>query len=859
MSGFICKKVMRLLIVAMIFFIPQLVSAQVQRQLAWGELPSIPGKEGYAGMFAGVSNGQLICMGGANFPGAMPWKEGKKVWYDNIYVLSGKASSWKLASEKLPRPLAYGVSVTYGNKIILAGGNNAKGYYPDVYSVEYNHGKIQIDTLPSLPYPIANMTGTLVGNTLFIAGGDTSFTGMPIKAFLSLSLPDASGKQKWLSLEPWPGAPRIQAVSASVQGDYFIFSGVNLVKTSDSSNERIILKDAYKFIPSYDESIVTGGKWLSLAEMPRGVAAGPNPAPAFGKDHILFPGGLDSASSVYKDSLNFPGFAKDLLCYNVENNTWLNFGSIPERTASVSVPSVKWGQQWVIINGEIGPGKRSPKVFTLSKDLQFGWINWLALFLYFLVVIWIGFQFSKKGRTAQDFFTASGQIPSWAAGVSIFGAQISAITFMAVPAIVFATDWSLAIGSVMILAVVPIVVKFYVPFFRRLNVVSAYEYLEHRFSKNVRMLGSISFILFQLGRMGIVLFLPSIAIASITGMDVYLCIAITGVVCTAYTFLGGIEAVIWTDVIQVIILMGGAALCLFIAASNIEGGFSTVVHQGLRDGKFTIFHTGWKPDNLVLWVAIVGFFFLNIIPYTSDQTIVQKYLTVKSERETSKSLWINSFLSLLTIPIFFGLGTILFIFYKDNPAKIPSEEVGQILPYFIVQELPIGVAGLVIAGIFAASQSALGSSLNSIATSYISDIHCRFYPQIRDRSKLKLAKQITILMGVFAIAIAAAIAALDIEFIFDLFQEVLGIVAGSLAGVFILGIFTKKANAFGVITGVVASALVAFLVRTNTSISLYLYGAISVVTCVVVGYMISRLVPQPKKNLNGLTYLTLKK
>ena len=853
------KKLMRLLGVAIIFFIPQLIVGQIQRQLKWNELPSIPDKEGYAGMFAGVSNGQLICMGGANFPGEMPWKGGKKVWYDHIYVLSEKASSWKLATEKLPGPVAYGVSATYRNKIILVGGNNAEGYYPDVYSVEYNNGKIQIDTLPSLPYPIANMSGTLVGNTLFIAGGDTSFTGMPIKVFLALNLLKNADNQKWVSLEPWPGVPRIQAVSASMHDNYFIFSGINLVKTSDSTNQRIILRDAYKFIPSINGNVVTGGRWVPLSEMPRGVAAGPNPAPTFGTGHILFPGGLDSATAAYKDPSAFPGFVTDLLAYNVESNTWLNFGNLPEKSTRVTLPAVKWDQQWVFPNGEMGPGKRSPKVFTLSKDLQFGWVNWLALFLYFLAVIWIGFLFSKKGRTAQDFFTASGQIPSWAAGLSIFGAQLSAITFMAIPAIVFATDWSLAVGSLMIVAVVPIVIKFYIPFFRRLNVVSAYEYLEHRFSKNIRMVGSISFILFQLGRMGIVLFLPSVAIAAITGMNIYACIAVTGVVCTVYTFLGGMEAVIWTDVLQVVILMGGAVLCLFIAAANIDGGFGTVIHQGLQDGKFTVFHTGWKPDQLVLWVAIVGFFFLNIIPYTSDQTIVQKYLTVKDVKATKKSLWLNSFLALLTIPIFFGLGTILYIFYKDNPAEIPSENIGEILPYFIVQKLPIGLAGLVIAGIFAASQSTLSSSLNSIATSYISDIHCRFYPQISDPSKLKLAQQITMLMGIVGILIAAAIAALNIEFIFDLFQEVLGIVAGSLAGIFILGIFTKRANSYGVVLGIITSILVVSIVKNSTDISLYLYGAISVVTCVIVGYITSLVMPKGKKDLDGLTYATLKK
>ena len=853
------EKLMRLLIVTMIFFIPQLISGQIQRQLIWDELPPIPDKEGYAGMFAGVSNGQLICMGGANFPDEMPWKGGKKVWYDNIYLLSKKASSWKLVDKKLPRPLAYGVSVTYQNKIILVGGNNSEGYYSDVYSVEYNNGKVNITTLPSLPYPLANMTGTLVGNTIFIAGGDTSFTGTPIKIFLSLNLQNTSNNQKWVSLQPWPGAPRIQAVSASMHDNYFIFSGINLVKISDSINQRIILRDAYKFIPSLNKNEVIGGKWQPLSEMPRGVAAGPNPAPTFGMDHILFPGGLDSATAAYKDPSNFPGFVTDLLGYNAQSDTWINFGNLPAKSTRVTLPAVKWNQQWVFPNGEMGPGKRSAKVFTLSKDLQLGWVNWTALFLYFLVVIWIGFLFSKKERTSQNFFTASGQIPWWAAGLSIFGTQLSAITFMAIPAIVFATDWSLAIGSVMILAVVPIVIKFYVPFFRRLNVVSAYEYLEHRFSKNIRLLGSVSFILFQLGRMGIVLFLPSVAIASITGMNIYACIAVTGIVCTVYTFLGGMEAVIWTDVLQVIILMGGAVLCLFIAAANIDGGFGTVIHEGLKDGKFTLFQAGWKPDKLVLWVTIVGFFFLNIIPYTSDQTIVQKYLTVKDKNATSKSLWTNSLLSLLTIPIFFGLGTILFIYYKENPAKIPSEEIGQILPYFIVQQLPIGVAGLVIAGIFAASQSTLSSSLNSIATSYISDIHCRFYPQISDQSKLKLAQQITIFMGILGIAIAMAIAALNIEFIFDLFQEILGIVAGSLAGVFILGIFTKKANPYGVLIDIISSILVILIVKNNTSISLYLYGAISVVTCVIAGYVGSILTPGTKNDLEGLTYLTLKK
>ena len=363
------RKWIRWLIPAMISFVPQLLFSQLQPSLTWNELPSIPDKEGFAGMFAGVSHGHLICMGGANFPGQMPWEGGQKVWYDHIFVLSKKDSSWTLANKKLPRPLAYGVSVTYRNKIILVGGNNAKGYYSDVCSVEYINGIVLIETLPSLPYPMANMSGTLVGNTIFIAGGDTSFTGMPLKAFWALDLQKSSSGQKWIALASWPGPPRIQAVSASLQDNYFIFSGINLVKGSTGKNQRIILKDAYKFIPAFSGTTVTGGKWVTLSEMPRGVAAGASPAPTFGTNHILFPGGLDSATAAYRDPSNFPGFVTDLLGYNAGTDTWINFGNLPEGTTRVTLPAVRWNKEWVIPNGEIGPGKRSPKVFLIKGSL----------------------------------------------------------------------------------------------------------------------------------------------------------------------------------------------------------------------------------------------------------------------------------------------------------------------------------------------------------------------------------------------------------------------------------------------------------------------------------------------------------
>ena len=209
-----------------------------------------------------------------------------------------------------------------------------------------------------------------------------------------------------------------------------------------------------------------------------------------------------------------------------------------------------------------------------------------------------------------------------------------------------------------------------------------------------------------------------------------------------------------------------------------------------------------------------------------------------------------------TIVIYFGLGTVLYVFYHSNPHVLPSEKVGEILPYFVVQELPVGIAGLVIAGIFAASQSALGSGMNSISAAFVTDI----YPYLRrgssDQESLRTARMVTATVGLFGIASAMLVAALDVEFIFDLFQEILGIIGGSLAGVFILGIFTRRANTAGVICGIVLGFLAVWLTKSFTDVSLYLYGAISILTTVIGGYAFSLLGPQPK-NIRGLTYATL--
>ncbi|MGX5819298.1 sodium:solute symporter family transporter [Chitinophaga lutea] len=793
----------RSILFLLLLALPPSLSAQLQRQLQWQAIPPVPATAPVHGMYAGVSNGMLLAAGGVTLSELAAEQDGIW-WYDRDH------QTWQPAPVRLPHALASGVSAVFGNRLIIAGGQHAGVWQKQVYTIRYDEGAVGVDSLSALPEALQNPVGAIVDGVLYMAGEQ-----------LCYALDLKKDKQaQWQELATWPEKGGHFFAAASLHGKLYLFG-----------------EQSWQFDPA--------GTWNEIPAPPAPLAGLKGAAPVAGQEHLLLPG-----ARIVNDSAT-------LYAFNAQTSTWMDFGRLPFNAAMQQAPGAKWGNGWVVIAG--GPGAEYPGAISIGKKLQFGWVNWLTLAAYLACMIWIGYRYSQKGQSAEGFFTAGGSIPWWAAGLSIYGSQISAITFMAVPAIVFATDWSLAIGSVLILATVPIVVRYYVPFFRRLNITSAYEYLEHRFSASVRLLGSISFICFQMGRMGIVLFLPAIAIASVTGINIYLLIVIMGVICIIYTVMGGIEAVVWTDVAQVVVLMGGAILCFFVAAFEIQGGFGTVWKEGLAEGKLALWHPGWRADQPVLWVMIVGFFFLNIIPYTSDQTVVQKYLTVKDERQSAKGLWVNAAITMPGTFIFFGLGTVLYVFYKHNPAVIASDTVDEILPYFVVQQLPAGVSGLVIAGIFAASQSSLSSSMNSIAATFFSDIWQRFRPAGDEGNTLRVARIITIVSGVFGTVTALLIVLLDVQFMFDLFQEVLGILGGSLAGAFMLGIFTRKANTPGVFAGVFAGVALVFAAKFFSSISVYLYGAISVVGCVIVGYLVSLATGGAEKNTDGWNYRSLRR
>ncbi len=836
------------------------------------DLPPAQGVEiqhGLAGAFSGTSNGAIIVAGGANFPEGMPWKGGKKNWWDNIYVFEN--GKWVVdPTFKLKTPLAYGVSVQLDEGILCVGGDSGTSKTGDVFLLTWNSElkKVDLKNFPSIPVPLGYMSGTKVGNEVYITGGIE--TDASTKYFFRLDLSKRGTPDfKWEILDPWPGPAR--AFSATVaQSDgkedaLFLFGGRNI----DVNQNAVPLSDAYLFSPSKNQ-------WKKLNEIGTGYKKTPLMAgtvQAKGSHHIVFFGGSDGKlflkllelqnqtkdltldSTVIKKHKteqlsilkNHPGFSREVLSYNTVTGMWAKIGELSSGSP-VTTNAIAYNDDTVIPSGEISPGVRTPKMLKIqweSMDSSFGWINYSVVMVYLIGMVLIGVFFSRRQKTTTDYFKGGGRVPWWAAGLSLFGTMLSAITFMAIPAKTYTTDWAYFMYNMTIIIAAPLIVWLFIPFYNRLKITSAYEYLELRFNLLTRLLGSASFIVFQLGRIGIVLFLPSIAISLVTGIDVSLCILVMGVLSIVYTSLGGIEAVIWTDVVQVVVLLGGAILSFVIIIFALDGGLSEIVEVGIQDQKFEILNLSMDWTEPTLWVVLVGGIAGQIITQGTDQTIVQRYITSSNIKDSKRTVYTNALMILPASLLFFGIGTGLYAFFKANPSEVVPllSNNDAIFPWFIVSQLPTGVSGLLIAAIFSAAMSTLSSSMNSGATAFCTDFYKRFKKDTTDLQLLKMARLSTVFLGIAGTLFGLWMATSDIKSLWDEFSKILGLFTGGLGGVFLLGMLFKKANGIGAVTGIVASGIVQWIVVEYTNLNLLMYTTTGLISCLLIGVLVSYIFP----------------
>ncbi len=717
------------------------------------------------------------------------------------------------------------ISITLPDGVLYIGGRDSSQCSKKVVLTTMQQDKRNIsEDWPLLPFPLSNAAGVLLDNKIYVLGGRKSLKPSDLSdSFLVL---DLSNKSKgWKELPTYPGDARENAIFV-VQNDgvspcLYVLGGQKETEEGVSS----CLTDGYVYNPQLN-------RWSSLGSgFPKGVCA----AIVSGANHILL----------------FQEESEDTLLYRKKNVLWKYHTITRTLIKSELIPCtydivqvLQKDRTFFIISNDLSSGTK--KLYSLQGDIVplkkgLGTINILVIIGYFAVLAGIGIYFSRRQKSTNDYFKGGGRIPWWAAGLSLFGTALSAITFMAIPSKAYATNWSYVLFNIGILFVAPIIVFVFIPFFRKLNITTAYEYLEIRFNAFVRVICSMAFIIFQVGRMGVVLFLPSIALNVVTGLDIFLCIGIMGVCSILYTMIGGIEAVVWTDAIQVIILLGGAIFAVIYISCSLPGGLGETIDIAVANGKFNLGTTNFDLKDATMWTVIIAACFTHLTTYGTDQSMVQRYLTTSSMKEAQKSVWTNAILTIPATLIFFFIGTALYAYYKIYPENlsisIPNGDA--IFPWYIFTQLPTGIVGLLISGIFAAAMSTLSGSMNSAATAYIVDIYSRFLQKGESGNELRAARMATCVIGIISLSFAFLMATWNIASLWDEFNKILGLILGSMGGLFMLGMLTKRANSTGAIIGIVASIMVQLFVARFQTFHLLLYTASGFISCFVIGYLAS--------------------
>ena len=844
--------------------------AAAQQDIRFNDLTLSPiaplqvgGTQGVAASFAGSHDGSLLVAGGCNFPDTPAAEGGSKKFYADIYALNlaTKDAQWQKVGQ-LPKALAYGASVSTPDGVVCIGGTSDGQQSETAVYLINKSGKAS--PLPALPIGLDQMAAAFGDGKVFVAGGQSNGQGS-LKAFaLEWGKKDA----KWEALPDIPAPARVQSCaavqSAAVGSAFYLLGGY------DPATKKAVTNGvAYDF---NTKQWRTTGTIQPYGEATPVALIGAS-AVASGCGHIVCIGGVNkdvfeqALASPADDYLTHPAdwykFNQNLIVYQTVTDAWARLfeGKELARAGAAVVPvkDAMGTQHWYVINGEEKPGVRSAAVTeaSVSYTAHFGLLNWAVLILYLVGMIGLGVYFMQRQKGGEDFFKGGGRIPWWAAGISIFATMLSAITYMSIPAKAYATDWTYYPMQICILIVSFPVIKYYLPFFRRLNVTTAYEYLERRFNYATRFMASLLFIVFMVARTALVIFLPSLAMTAVTGIDIYICIVLMAVITIVYCTMGGVEAVVWGDVIQGIILVGGAIIAAaYLIVQTGENGASDFWQIATDNDKFRMFVWSLDWKSATFWVVILGGLANNLISYTSDQTVIQRYLTTKDEKSAARGILTNGLMSVVVTIAFFTIGTGLYTFFKTHPAAmdITMQKTDAIFPFFMMSQLPAGLAGLLIAAVFSATMSTIASNINSISTAFTVDFWSRFRT-VSDAGKLKTARYAGIAAGLIGMFIAILMAMVDIQSLLDYFNTILGLLSGGIGGLFMMGIFFPRIGSRAALIGFLCGTGVVIWMNFCTPASFLLFGFVSMAVSVIVALCLSYIWPQ-REEQRGLTWNT---
>ncbi|WP_462255016.1 sodium:solute symporter family protein [Ferruginibacter sp.] len=464
-----------------------------------------------------------------------------------------------------------------------------------------------------------------------------------------------------------------------------------------------------------------------------------------------------------------------------------------------------------------------------------------------LAMLAIGFYFSKKNKNSEQFTKASGKIPGWAIGLSIYATFLSSNTFLGNPGKAFGGNWNVFVFSVSMPLAAWVATKYFVPFYRNTGEISAYTNLEKRFGPWARTYAVVCFLLTQFARMGTIFFGMALSLQALTGFSMQSIMVVMGVCIIIYTVLGGMEAVIWTEVVQGIIKTLGALLILYLVIKQIPGGFSKVIEIAKADNKFSLGSTAFNFTQPTFWVVLLYGFFINLNNFGMDQNYIQRYHTASSEKQAAKSVWLCVWMYVPVSLLFVIIGTSLYAFYQMQPdlmepvkIKLATEKLGalassqqiqtlaatftpadyadKVLPHFMVTKVPTGLLGVLVAAILSAAMSTISSNMNASATVFTMDIYKKYFnPKVNDKQQLFSLHLATVIFGL--IGLSAGLAMIGAKSLLDTWWKLSGIFAGGMLGLFLLGLISKQTKNAAAVTATVIGVLVILWMTFSESIT----------------------------------------
>ena len=431
-------------------------------------------------------------------------------------------------------------------------------------------------------------------------------------------------------------------------------------------------------------------------------------------------------------------------------------------------------------------------------------IDIIVFLLFTSGVVAFGCSFFKKKGTSEEFTSAGRSLPGWVVGMSIFATYVSSISYLGYPGKAFSGDWNAFVFSLSIPIASYFAARYFVPFYRSQDSISAYSFLENRFGPWARIYASSCYLLTQIARTGSILYLLALPMNVLLGWHIQTIIVVTSVAIVLYSMLGGMKAVIWTEAIQGIILIGGALVCMFILLFDMPGGPVQTFSIAMEDGKFSLGSFGSSLSESTFWVCLIYGIFTNLQNYGIDQSYVQRYHTAKNEKEAKFSALFGGYLFIPVSAVFFMIGTGLYAFYKVHPGILPDGvRADYVFPFFIVNELPVGLTGLLIASIFAAGMSTIATSVTSSSTIILTDYYQRFRKHAGNRERMLVLKLSSVGVGVAGILVAFAF--MSVQSALDAWLA--SIFSGGMLGLFLLGYISRKARNFDAVLGVVCGVI----------------------------------------------------